>query len=744
AAFGLAANTLQVVDFTAKLLSAGQQIFKDGSTVQSAELELVANDLKVLTSRLKLRTRPDPNVLGPIAQNTQDLAHESEKIAQELIDILSTIRVKGETLRCRCLLHAIKTMWNKEKIEETVRRLETIRGELQSRISISAKEENLLALDEATQNIVKSLLENRSDVTAAIAAHADDIVREYRASEVASSRRHKQLLYAISKTKDWTVEPDDLLRWIKANLHYQRIHDRFDDIVKAHQETFSWILEEDQDCRFNQGPKMLEWLREGSRIYWTTGKAGSGKSTLLKNLHQDPRLAKALQSWARAENCTLIILSFYFWNAGIDLQKSQEGLLRSLLLQAPSEQPLLGPILFPEQFEFGARLTEFPTFHDLRRAFKRLTDNLPDTFRIALLIDGLDEFDATHVTISELADIFIAATKSPNVKALLSSRPLPAFEASFGDRPKLHLHELTQADITAYVDAELSRHPRILELFDDDPEGITALIAEIVDAAAGVFLWVKLVVRSLLEGLHNYDLMPDLRERLTALPRDLEDLFRHMLRNIPPNYKAQSSRIFQIHSTNEMHDYTFGYVSLTPLGLYFAEMDVSALMKAEVVPLSALERERRRKEVEGRLKSRCAGLLEFRSRAGNLQTHLPMAQLIVYLHRTVADFLKLDEVWDGILDCTRGGKFDPHLSLLQSLIMRSNARKRARQLGLSKGPIRTPLQDLWRLVSSAMQYARLSEGLTKTAHLEVLDELDRAMTSHFNVAQERFEHNPSS
>jgi hypothetical protein len=71
AAFGLAANVLQVVDFAYKILSTGDQIYQAGSTVQNSELEVVLKDFTVLNMRLKSWARPDPNVLGPLEEDGQ-------------------------------------------------------------------------------------------------------------------------------------------------------------------------------------------------------------------------------------------------------------------------------------------------------------------------------------------------------------------------------------------------------------------------------------------------------------------------------------------------------------------------------------------------------------------------------------------------------------------------------------------------------------------------------------------------
>jgi hypothetical protein len=71
AAFGLAANVLQVVDFAQKLLSAGRQIYQAGSTVEHDEIEVAVKDFTVLNKRLKTWARPDASALGPLTEDAQ-------------------------------------------------------------------------------------------------------------------------------------------------------------------------------------------------------------------------------------------------------------------------------------------------------------------------------------------------------------------------------------------------------------------------------------------------------------------------------------------------------------------------------------------------------------------------------------------------------------------------------------------------------------------------------------------------
>ncbi|KAI9164142.1 Protein SERAC1 [Paramyrothecium foliicola] len=74
-----------------------------------------------------------------------------------------------------------------------------------------------------------------------------------------------------------------------------------------------------------------EWLQEGSGLFWIHGKPGSGKSTLMKYLYQSHKTWELLHDWRRS-SCE-IRAGFFFYYRGTPLQKSFEGVLRSLVAQ---------------------------------------------------------------------------------------------------------------------------------------------------------------------------------------------------------------------------------------------------------------------------------------------------------------------------------------------------------------------------------------------------------------------------
>ncbi|KAG4429835.1 hypothetical protein IFR05_014686 [Cadophora sp. M221] len=137
---------------------------------------------------------------------------------------------------------------------------------------------------------------------------------------------------------------------------------------------------------------------------------------------------------------------------------------------------------------------------------------------------------------------------SSNIKFCLSSRPWFIFQDSLGPLSGLRLQDLTFNDISSYVTNKLERDPRIAKLTKDNTQSALDLTTEIVSKADGVFLWVKLVVKSLLSGLQNRDGISDLRSRLQAFPSEIEGFFAHMLNQIEPLYRHEAFEAFEAFS----------------------------------------------------------------------------------------------------------------------------------------------------------------------------------------------------
>jgi hypothetical protein len=135
------------------------------------------------------------------------------------------------------------------------------------------------------------------------------------------------------------------------SLTYPEMTFRYERILEAYPTTFDWVF---RDPTADQLPwsNFSHWLETGNGVYWIHGKAGSGKSTLMKHIFDSHRTRKDLATWASTsetdDHRPLCFATFFFWNSGTPEQKSQMGLLRSLLYQVLRTCPNLIPVILPD------------------------------------------------------------------------------------------------------------------------------------------------------------------------------------------------------------------------------------------------------------------------------------------------------------------------------------------------------------------------------------------------------------
>jgi len=117
----------------------------------------------------------------------------------------------------------------------------------------------------------------------------------------------------------------------------------------------------------------------------------------MKYIVQQKETERLLQQWTGPDR-TLVIAHFFFWKPGNHLQKSREGLVRSLLRTILERIPGLIPAVFPEYWHSTGTpdwQDELANFEKVQAAFHRLTKE-SEMFKghcFCLFIDGLDEFE---------------------------------------------------------------------------------------------------------------------------------------------------------------------------------------------------------------------------------------------------------------------------------------------------------------------------------------------------------------
>ncbi|EPE30296.1 P-loop containing nucleoside triphosphate hydrolase [Glarea lozoyensis ATCC 20868] len=696
-----------------------------------------------------------------------DLCRKCRGIAAELLTRLNRVKVReGSTHRnWQSFKTALRATWGREEMDTLANQLSEIRSEIEFRVLLNFREtiksvatrqaQTSHQLTESTQSIINTFLSVRDEFATELQRQAGLLARlQGDKSEVRLAKHgtlqtldyqdnegeENALIRGRNSATETLVQEQMTLiiveNSILANLDFATIRDRHEDLEIAHNQTFEWVFK-DASIKDRGWSNFVEWLRHDNGLYWVSGKAGSGKSTLMKYIYNHRQTRLELAQWAGFS--PFDITGFFFWNSGSEEQRSQRGLLRTLLFETLQTHRELIPKVFPTAWaawsakvktalKFGTGSAKASlivpemkvwSLSQLKRAFRNLVDHCrQNSIKLCFIIDGLDEYDGDH---DEIADYFTGFSNEPNMKMCISSRPLVVFEEAFDKFPGLKLQNLTHGDISQYVEDNLANHRHMAALTSKSPDQAVRLVGEIVNKADGVFLWVKLVVKSLLQGLRDRNRISDLQKRLRHLPADLEALYEHMLEKMDPFYLEQASQIFQIVLIAQKESVNH---QITLLQLSWAEEeDESFAMNATMRPLSEDEIIARCKLMDTRLKSVCSGLLE--SYDSKYSNTAPDAR-VVCLHRTVSDFFKKPTVWQNITRHTKDSDFSPHMCLLRSCVL---------QLKAFKGNHQTPLD--MSILRNALRFAQQAEADLGTGFPVLLDQLDAAATYQWRVCDGR-------
>jgi hypothetical protein len=493
---------------------------------------------------------------------------------------------------------------------------------------------------------------------------------------------------------------------ILESLRFKTMKVRYSRITDAAPSTLRWMFSEPgehPDININ----FVEWLRSDESIYWISGKPGSGKSVLMKYLVDTEQTKVLLRFWAGTRK--LAIGSFFLWIAGTEMQKSQEGLFQSLLYEVLRQCPELIPSVFPSRWQAEGGYQDNPepwTRLELIQAFARLKSHEITSTRFCFFIDGLDEYEGDH---AELVDVIKDLVDSSSVKICLSSRPWNVFEAAFGQDPirKLYLQELNKVDIRHFVRKRLEEREDFRKLKQRDKR-CDELVAEVIEKARGVFLWVYLVVRSIIEGLKNCDRISDLQRRLRDFPEDLEKFFFHIFTSLDPIYQKQTARAFQISLR--------ACQPLSLLNYWFLDEDEEYPGFAFRMPINALddvELNSIQNEMQVRLNGRCKGLLETSFEGSH---DVPFRFHVHFLHRTVKDFLMTKDM-QILLSKWTGSQFDADEAICRTTL----AKIKSLQVGYGALKKRGPFLDL---IEVLLYHAREAEARTNKIPEKVLDQLE--------------------
>ncbi|KAJ0153294.1 Beauvericin cluster-specific repressor BEA4 [Fusarium oxysporum f. sp. albedinis] len=300
---------------------------------------------------------------------------------------------------------------------------------------------------------------------------------------------------------------------ILKSLNFEEINARKSTIKAAHSKTCRWFLKH---------PDYISWV--GSQqmphhhgFMWIRGKPGAGKSTIMKFIY--------LESKKKDRKHQSLTASFFFNARGELLERTVSGMYRSLLLQLFQGFPDLecvldDPELLP-QSQSGC-----PSLNVLKDLFRAAVTRLGQK-SFTCFIDALDECDEQQVMdlVEYLEDLAEQCSEdNVDLHICFSSRHYPYIDIRFGIRIILEDQIGHASDLESYITTHLRIKSRPL---------LAELQEKMLDKAAGVFLWVVLVVNILNQESRRGGLA--LKRRLEEVPSGLSDLFKDLLKRDTAN-----------------------------------------------------------------------------------------------------------------------------------------------------------------------------------------------------------------
>jgi hypothetical protein len=234
---------------------------------------------------------------------------------------------------------------------------------------------------------------------------------------------------------------------------------------------------------------------------------------------------------------------YYGWNMGTPLQKSLEGLLRSLLHQVLRQHPSLLETAIKEFSEWKGRSNYIFPVPALRNAISSLATISTHRFCF-FFVDGLDEME-TGIR-ARLARLCTELALSGNIKLCVSSRPWVVFTHLFHDFPQLQVQDVTKEDIRHFAQTKLQGSQRFTTWKDVFPSEPSKILAEMVDRSGGSFLWVSVAVQALLTDLQEVYRFGELRRIIKEFPKDITSLYGYMLAGISPTHRADAAECLDL------------------------------------------------------------------------------------------------------------------------------------------------------------------------------------------------------
>ncbi|QKD61058.2 uncharacterized protein FOBCDRAFT_253733 [Fusarium oxysporum Fo47] len=739
-ALGAVSAVLQVVSFATDVAVACKNAY-DGATTSEDDLHRHAKQMSEAVNRVHTRCEQMKNANSKFASpKLQNIAKECKDAADKLeaeVRCVTKLQAQGDILRSvRKAFRASKHQKGRQALQESLLMYQqVVKIELTSHLCSQSdaihfqQDASFQKMDNDVKFLINRLAEGITDVK-------DLVKQEHATTRNAFAKEGARVEAAINSHTDsqvlelrTTAETERKCEVFLQSLKTPRMNQRYNDVMDSRDASFKQVFasyedmramfyedsehsddsgdkdglnkDNDQDdggdsesCQSSETIRDLDcishldeihhswdcfnsWLQSDNKLFYIRGKPGSGKSTLVKFILDQDQTRDLVRRW----NPDAIIISHFFWKIGSEEQNGIKGLWCSLLYQRLKYQQ----DLILRTLQRYNHLSLHSDYHDWSVEDLEAVWAYVATFdgpRMCIFIDGLDEFQHKD-GFSKLSQTIKYISEFPETKLCVSTRHEAHIKRWLETEKAagILLENLTRFDMLAFVQKE-THH--LLPNSHISSESFNRLRRQLVDKAQGVFLWLHLATRSIIEGIENHDSESMLFKRLEETPGDLENLYADMWQRLNAKstvYQETARRYFRyvLHGSHIcIESYSWWYFTSLPLTLQIAcaenhELQEKLLGGTSIMELSEILRICN--ETKASIHKRCAGLLEihqmgvsFEKIGDNSAAFNEIFGEVAFIHRTAHDFLTDTEVGRGILGCETLDKFPSQQGLLKGLV----------------------------------------------------------------------------
>ncbi|EEU41538.1 uncharacterized protein NECHADRAFT_87715 [Fusarium vanettenii 77-13-4] len=565
---GTTSAVISFVDFIGKAVNTARQLSDAGSIDEYERLGKLTTTLESGIASLRKRGEAGDEELSDEEKSALRVAEQCKQIGDSIQHLLGKMRTpeptsKQQTSMADKLLDkvtraaktgrvALVVLWNKQEADDLRRQFDSCTIQLNAHLIRMAS-----LLTEQLPRLSKDmgLMQTKLGHISRDQAPFSRTLMAFDKKFDGTSEKFLLQLERVRKAlevSDLTLHAINHRRILNA-IRFKEISVRYDQVSRAEEDTFGWLVEGDSvPSHYNLKISFRDWLATGTGVFHFSGRPGSGKSTLMKFLAQHSETASQLKRWQGDKK--LVLATAFLWKAGAKKQRSMGGIVRSLLyaILDKNREDLI-PKTFPQHWSPNswspwtpAEDMEIPLDSDeIQSALEAIISDQSSGYRYCFFLDGVDEFEDAEIRKRELASTLLRWTSSnpENVKICVSSREEPVFIDLFPLGQRIRLHLVTAGDIRKAIQGVLGKHENFLK-FPLDKRG--HFIERFVGDSEGVFIWTKLVLDELWSKLDDKQPLEDLHNVLDVVPKDLDEFYERILRSIRNSDAAESSAIFDI------------------------------------------------------------------------------------------------------------------------------------------------------------------------------------------------------